>query len=94
MRRKRKTNFVQYSKKMCTGVTIFWMLYRLINFLVIWLSPGSAAYLSELCSGVDTVMIVNMSVYTTNSTVEKVSLAWFKRGQRNDEDDEKENEQG
>lgn len=94
MRRKKKTNFVQYSKKMCTGVTIFWMLYRLINFLVIWLSPGSAVYLSELCAGVDTVMIANISVYSGNSISEKLALAWVQRKTKDDEDDDKENEQG
>lgn len=87
-----KEAFVQYSKKMCTRVTIFWMVYRLANFAVMLLRPELTSALTELCAGVDTVMIVNMSAYTGNSATEKVAIAWAKRGQRTgDSEDDSEN---
>lgn len=70
--------FVQYSKKMCTRVCIFWMFYRLANFIVVLIRPETATALVNLVSGVDTVMLVNMGVYTGNSVTEKVALAYQK----------------
>ena len=67
----------QYSKKMCTRVTIFWMLYRISISALIFFKPEVSNALIRLTEGVDTAMIINMSVYTANSTVEKVSLAYF-----------------
>ena len=67
----------QYSKKMCTRVTIFWMLYRVVILAIVYFKPEVATAIIRLTEGVDTVMIINMSVYTANSTVEKVSLAYF-----------------
>ena len=74
-----KTAFVQYSKKMCTWVTLFWMIYRLVNFVVVLLRPDTANALADLCAGVDTVMIVNMGAYTANSGTEKVAIAYSRR---------------
>ena len=70
---------MQYSKKMCTRVTIFWMIYRILNFVVVLLRPEIANALSDLSTGVDTIMIVNMGAYTTNSATEKVAIAFGKR---------------
>lgn len=39
---KLKEAFMQYSKKMCTRVTIFWMVYRVINFIVVLIRPETA----------------------------------------------------
>ena len=67
----------QYSKKMCTRVTIFWMIYRITISALIFFKPEVSNALIRLTEGVDTAMIINMSVYTANSTIEKVSLAYF-----------------
>lgn len=67
----------QYSKKMCTRVTIFWMIYRIAISALIFFKPEVSSALIRLTEGVDTAMIINMSVYTANSTIEKVSLAYF-----------------
>ena len=75
---KAKEAFIQYSKKMCTRVTIFWMIYRVLNFIVVLIRPESATALVDLCAGVDTVMIVNMGAYTANSGTEKVAIAFGK----------------
>ena len=84
--------FMQYSKKMCTRVTIFWMIYRVLNFVVVLLRPETAVSLTELCAGVDTIMIVNMGAYTANSGTEKVAIAFGKRKSLYSSDDEKEEE--
>ena len=91
--------FVQYSKKMCTSVAIFWMVYRLINFIVVLIRPETAPALVELCAGIDTIMIVNMSTYTLNSSTEKVSIAFAKRrsnfgSQNTDKNEEDEEDEG
>ena len=71
--------FIQYSKKMCTCVAVFWMIYRIINFAVVLIRPEIAAALTELTVGVDTIMITNMSTYLLNSSTEKVAIAFGKR---------------
>ena len=76
---KAKEAFVQYSKKMCTVVSIFWMIYRIFNFIVVLIRPETAAALVDLCAGVDTVMIVNISTYTGNSIAEKGIIAFSQR---------------
>lgn len=95
MSRKAKEAFVQYSKKMCTRVTIFWMIYRLVNFGVTLLRPEVAKYLVDLCTGVDTIMIVNIGFYTGNSVSEKLAIAFGKRKSlySTEEDDEEEVEE-
>ena len=90
-----KEAFIQYSKKMCTRVTIFWMIYRLANFVVVLFRPEIADALVELSAGIDTIMIVNMSTYLLNSSTEKVAIAFGKRGnllQHNNKDNEEEEE--
>lgn len=82
-----KEAFIQYSKKMCTRVTIFWMLYRLANFVVALIRPEVASALVDLSAGIDTIMIVNMSAYTLNSGTEKVAIAFAGRKDQKDEDD-------
>ena len=85
---KARDAFVQYSKKMCTRVTIFWMIYRLVNFIVVLLRPEIANALTDLSTGVDTIMIVNMGAYTSNSSLEKIAIAFGKRKSLYSSDDE------
>lgn len=85
-------NFIQYSKKMCTWVTAFWMLYRLANFIVVLLRPEISTALVDLSAGVDTIMIVNMGAYTMNSGTEKVAIAFGKRKSLYSSDNEKDDE--
>ena len=90
---KAKEAYIQYSKRMCTAVAVFWMLYRiLITLLVFFRATDSDAFI-RLTEGVDTVMIVNMGVYTGNSVAEKVSVAWVKRGQSKEEEKKEENKE-
>ena len=94
--KKAKEAFVQYSKRMCTRVTLFWMLYRLVNFVVVLLRPEVAKYLVDLCTGIDTVMIINIGFYTGNSLGEKAVIAFGKRKSlysSDDEDDKKDEDE-
>ncbi|MBP5423951.1 MAG: hypothetical protein J6Y78_16080 [Paludibacteraceae bacterium] len=88
-----KEAFMQYSKKMCTRVTIFWMLYRIANFVVVLLRPETAKALVDLTTGVDTIMIVNIGFYTGNSATEKIAIAFGKRKSLYTSDDEEEVEE-
>ena len=83
---------MQYSKKMCTRVTIFWMIYRIANFIVVLLRPEVANALVDLSTGVDTIMIVNMGAYTGNSSIEKLAIAFGKRKSLYSSDDEQDEE--
>ncbi len=95
MATKMAKSFVQYSKKMCTAVTIFWMVYRLVNFLVVLFRPETAMSLVNLSAGIDTIMITNMSTYLLNSSTEKIAIAFGKRKflyQPKDDEDEDDDE--
>ena len=91
MATKMAKSFVQYSKKMCTAVTVFWMVYRLVNFIVVLFRPETAMSLVNLSAGIDTIMITNMSTYLLNSSTEKTAIAFGKRKflyqPKDDEDD-------
>ena len=88
---KAKEAFVQYSKRMCTAVAVFWMGYRVLVTLLIFFRPDIATAYIQLTTGVDTVMIANISVYTGNSVAEKAFIAFGKNKLKNT-DDEKETE--
>ena len=88
-----KEAFMQYSKKMCTRVTVFWMLYRIVNFVVVLLRPEVARSLVDLSTGVDTIMIVNIGFYTGNSATEKLAIAFGKRKTLYSTDDEPEKDE-
>lgn len=90
---KAKEAFMQYSKRMCTRVSVFWMIYRVLNFIVVLLRPESSSALVDLCAGVDTIMIVNMGAYTANSGTEKVAIAFGKRNRIYDSDKEDSDEE-
>lgn len=87
-----KEAYVQYSKRMCTAVSIFWMVYRIVVSLLIFFRPATSSAMVQLTTGADTVMIANISVYTSNSVIEKLCIAFGKRTKLNSSDDEKEQE--
>ena len=84
-------NYVQFSKRIALAVTIFWMVYRIINFVVILIRPEVARTLEGLVDGVDKAMIANMGWYTGNSSVEKAVMA-FSGNNKKDKDDEEDEE--
>lgn len=85
---KLKEAMQQYSKKMCTRVTVFWIIYQFICLIAVMIKPDSAVAINRLTEGVNTVMIVNMGAYTANSGTEKVAIAFGKRSKLYSSDDE------
>ena len=85
---KAKEAWIQYSKRMATRVTIFWMIYRALISILVFFRPETATAMTTLTEGIDTVMIVNMSVYTGNSATEKIAIAFGKRNRIRSSDDE------
>ena len=65
--------FMQYSKKMATAVTIFWMLYRLANFAVAIIHPNVAKYLVDLSTGVDTRDVADAQ-YGTGRVIDGIGV--------------------
>ena len=90
---KAKEAWIQYSKRMATRVTIFWMIYRALVSILVFFRPETATAMTTLTEGVDTVMIVNMSVYTGNSATEKIAIAFGKRNRIRSSDDETDDNQ-
>ncbi len=90
---KAKEAWIQYSKRMATRVTIFWMIYRALVSILVFFRPETATAMTTLTEGVDTVMIVNMSVYTGNSATEKIAIAFGKRNRIRSSDDEPDDKQ-
>ena len=90
---KAREAYVQYSKRMCTTVSIFWMIYRVVVSMLIFFRPDVSNALVHLTDGADTVMIANISIYTGNSIAEKGFLAFGKRKKLYSSDDENEKEQ-
>lgn len=98
MRKRKHETYIQYSKRMCTYVSIFWMIYRVVNFVVALIRPEITEALVNLTAGVDTIMITNMSAYLLNSSTEKVAIAFGKRGlyyssSNNVDDDEEDDDE-
>ena len=90
---KAREAYVQYSKRMCTAVSIFWMIYRVVVSLLIFFKPSTSNAMVQLTNGADTVMIANISLYCGNSICEKGFIAFGKRSKLySSDDDEKETE--
>lgn len=86
-RRRRSRISLQFSKKMSVTVTIFWIVFRLVEILAAIWQPAIADALVKLVSGVDGVMMVNLGFYCGNSVAEKAILAWMdSRGPQGDEE--------
>ena len=77
---------LQYSKKLSTAVTCFWIIYRLAELVAAVAEPSIADALVQLVAGVDTVMMVNLGFYTGNSVVEKGILAWIGKDKEEQEE--------
>ena len=80
--------YVQFSKRMATGIMIFWALYRILLLILAYFRPELADVLKALLSGVDDVMIVSIGFYTGNSVIEKGIVGYFGAKGAPDTDDE------
>ncbi len=87
-RRRRNRISLQFSKKMSVTVTIFWIVFRLVEILAAIWQPAIADALVKLVSVVDGVMMVNLGFYCGNSVAEKAILAWMDSRNAQGDDDE------
>ena len=74
---KRRKIPLQFSKRMSVTVSVFWIIFRLIEIAAAVWQPAIADALVRLVSGVDGVMMVNLGFYCGNSVAEKAILAWM-----------------
>ena len=81
---------LQYSKKLSTAVTIFWIIFRLAELVAAVIEPSISEALVKLVAGIDTVMMVNLGFYCGNSVSEKAILAWMTKSKNNDEEEDEE----
>ena len=82
---------MQFSKKLAVVVTLFWMVYRIAQFVVILIEPTVANSMVDMVRGVDSAMMANMAWYTGNSSVEKLAIAFVnskEKETKNDADEE------
>lgn len=80
--------YVQFSKRMAMIVTIFWMVYRIAQFVVVLVRPEVSSDMAELVKGVDAAQMANMGWYTGNSSVEKIALAFSNNKEKEEETEE------
>lgn len=71
------TQYVQYSKKMATCISLFWAAYRLLALVVTFFRPQVAESMEAISKGVDDVMICNVAFYCGNSVAEKGIVSYF-----------------
>ena len=82
------TKFCQYSKKLSTAITVIWCILRFAVMATSIVRPEIADAMVKLVSGADSVMMVNIGMYTGNSTAEKAILAWMEKDKANTKDDD------
>ena len=86
-KKKNKKVPLQFSKRVSTTVTVFWIVFRLVEILAAIWRPTIAEALVKLVAGVDSVMMVNLGFYCGNSVAEKAILAWMdSRSEQGDEE--------
>lgn len=87
---RKKKSFLQYSKKLSTAVTGFWIFYRVMTVCAAIWRPEISEALTKLVSGVDSVMMVNLGFYCGNSVSEKAIMAWMQRKEEPEQEEEDE----
>lgn len=79
MAKTKKNEYIQYSKRLATWVTIIWFLLSTSVIVAAIIRPETAeslvAFLKELCG----VEVFNIGLYTGNSVGEKGLTSWFNR---------------
>ena len=95
--------FIQFSKRLVTGIMLFWGVVRLWSVMAVWMNPEVSGGMTKIIQGVDDIAMVIVLSYTGNSISEKIAIGYFdmKSDQykaelesSKDEDDENENSVG
>lgn len=71
------TKFCQYSKKLSTAITVIWCILRFAVMATSIIRPEIADAMVSLITGADTVMMVNIGMYSGNSFGEKAVRYYF-----------------
>lgn len=82
----KKPDYIQYSKRTATFVSISWIILRLATLVVTIVRPETATSMTNWVAGVDSVMMINLGFYTGNSVAEKGILAFFDSKKNKEED--------
>ena len=77
MPKARSPTYVQYSKRLCGAITVFWCALRLAALAASIFRPELGASLAGILQGADDVMICNVAMYCGNSVAEKGILSYF-----------------
>ena len=77
MKQIRSPTYVQYSKRLCGAITVFWCALRLASLAAAIFRPELGASLAAILQGADDVMICNVAMYCGNSVAEKGILSYF-----------------
>lgn len=80
--------FVQFSKRLAVGITIFWCAFRILTLILLLLRPSLSGSMQGIMQGADDVMMCNIGFYCGNSVAEKGILGYFRsrtQEQNNDE---------
>lgn len=82
--------YVQYSKKLTTTIVVFWIVARLLSFILTAIRPEIGHLIIELLKGLDQITTINVLAYTSNSIGQKVATSYFKYKSKSSDDDEQE----
>lgn len=84
---KKSPAFVQYSKKLATAVSMFWIVFRVACLALLVISPSLIDGMKSILQGVDDVMMANIAFYCGNSVAEKGIVGYFgSRASSNEEE--------
>ena len=73
----RNQAFVQYSKRLATVVSVFWIVFRIACLALLAISPSMIDGMKNILQGVDDVMMANIAFYCGNSVAEKGIIGYF-----------------
>lgn len=73
----KKQQYVQYSKRLATWVTVIWFVMSASVIAAAIIRPEIAQYMVSFAEGINGVEIMNMCLYTGNSVGEKGILGFF-----------------
>ena len=69
--------WVQYSKRLASGITFFWCIFRVSVLVLLWFRPSLVSGIENVIRGADDVMMVNVACYCGNSVAEKGISGYF-----------------
>ena len=77
---------LQYSKQLSRFICWVWAIYRFVAVILAAVAPSAAVSIAQTVTGMDTIMLANVSTYLVNSLGEKYLysdkflLRWLDKG--------------